>query len=209
MEATKELVKLSLGVCILAPWIAKKEIEEGSLVALPLGRKKLTTPLGHFAMARQTAEPGGGNLHRPVRIRLHKAPHAIKRVRRQHACMTKKIKAIRETSLQPRLRISSGGDIALGPGKVELLVLVKETGSISEAAKRMEMSYMRAWSLIQTMNACFKEPVVEAARGGHKRGGAELTETGHRALELYQRMEETSLKAAQSDWQTLRKLLRD
>jgi len=41
MEATKELVKLGLGVSILAPWVAKKEIEEGSLVALPLGRKKL------------------------------------------------------------------------------------------------------------------------------------------------------------------------
>ena len=41
MEATKELVKLGLGVSILAPWVARKEIEEGSLVALPLGRKKL------------------------------------------------------------------------------------------------------------------------------------------------------------------------
>ena len=123
--------------------------------------------------------------------------------------MTKKIKAVRETSLRPRLRVSSGEDVALGPGKVELLALVKETGSISEAAKRMEMSYMRAWSQIQTMNACFKEPVVEAVRGGNQRGGAELTETGRHALELYQRMEETSLKAAQSDWQALRKLLRD
>jgi DNA-binding transcriptional LysR family regulator len=46
MEATKELVKLGLGVCILAPWIAKKEIEEGSLVALPLGRKKLSRRWG-------------------------------------------------------------------------------------------------------------------------------------------------------------------
>ena len=46
MEATKELVKLGLGVCILAPWIAKKEIEEGSLEALPLGRKKLSRRWG-------------------------------------------------------------------------------------------------------------------------------------------------------------------
>lgn len=46
MEATKELVKLGLGVCILAPWIAKREIEEGSLVALPLGRKKLSRRWG-------------------------------------------------------------------------------------------------------------------------------------------------------------------
>jgi len=46
MEATKELVKLGLGVCILAPWITKREIEEGALVALPLGRKKLSRRWG-------------------------------------------------------------------------------------------------------------------------------------------------------------------
>jgi molybdate transport system regulatory protein len=123
--------------------------------------------------------------------------------------MTKKSKSTRAASLRPRLRISSGKDIALGPGKVELLALVAETGSIGAAAKRMEMSYMRAWTLIQTMNVCFKEPLVEAARGGHKHGGAELTETGHRALELYQRMEKASVKAAQTDWKSFQKLLRD
>lgn len=46
MEATKELVKLGLGICILAPWVAKKEIQEGSLVSLPLGRRKLTRRWG-------------------------------------------------------------------------------------------------------------------------------------------------------------------
>jgi len=123
--------------------------------------------------------------------------------------MAKKIKPAREAALQPRLRVRSGEDIALGPGKVELLALVNETGSIAEAAKRMEMSYMRAWSLIQTMIACVKEPIIETVRGGHRRGGAKLTETGRRALKLYQQMEETSLKASQTDWQALRKLLRD
>ena len=122
--------------------------------------------------------------------------------------MTKKSKFAHAASLHPRFRISSGKDIALGPGKAELLALVKETGSIREAAKCMEMSYMRAWTLIQTMNACFKEPVIEAVRGGHKHGGAELTEAGRRALELYRRMEKTSLKAAQNDWHAFRKLLR-
>lgn len=123
--------------------------------------------------------------------------------------MAKKNKITRAASLQPRLRIRSGEDIALGPGKVELLALVDETGSIGEAAKRMEMSYMRAWSLIQTMNACFKEPVVETVRGGNERGGAKLSETGRRALELYQQMEETSRQASQTDWRSLQKLLRD
>ena len=110
-------------------------------------------------------------------------------------------------SLLPRFRILRGKEIAFGPGKMELLELVAKTGSISEAAKRMEMSYMRAWSLIQTMNACFKEPVIEAVRGGHKRGGAELTATGQQVLRLYRQMEADGLKAVQTDWRALQKLL--
>lgn len=110
-------------------------------------------------------------------------------------------------SLLPRFRIVVGKDVAFGPGKAELLALVAETGSIGEAAKRMEMSYMRAWSLIQMMNAHFKEPLIEAVRGGHKRGGAELTETGQRVLELYQSMEKAGLKAVQADWRAFQKLL--
>jgi molybdate transport system regulatory protein len=123
--------------------------------------------------------------------------------------MARKNKLKRESSLQPRLRIRSGEDIALGLGKVELLALVAETGSIGEAANRMEMSRMRAWSLIQTMNGCFRQPLVETARGGHQRGGAELTKTERRALESYQWMEESSLKATRTEWVAFRKLLRE
>ena len=112
-------------------------------------------------------------------------------------------------SLRPRLRIVRGDEIALGPGKVDLLQLVGETGSIREAADRMGMSYMRAWTLIRTMNACFKEPLVEAARGGAGHGGAGLTETGHKALQLYQEMEEDCLGATRRRWKMLRGLLRD
>lgn len=113
------------------------------------------------------------------------------------------------SSLFPRWRIVSGKDIAFGPGKAELLALVAATGSIGKAAKRMGMSYMRAWSLIQTMNACFKQPVVKAARGGCQRGGAQLTATGRRVLTLYQRMEKAALAAVQTDWRALQKLLCD
>ena len=111
-------------------------------------------------------------------------------------------------SLLPRLRIVSGKKIAFGPGKAELLALIAETGSIGDAAKRMKMSYMRAWSLVQTMNGCFKEPLIAAARGGQERGGAELTEAGRRVLKLYQLMEAASLKASKSHWQSFQKLLR-
>ena len=112
-------------------------------------------------------------------------------------------------SIQPRLRVRVGDDIALGPGKVELLEFVQRTGSITEAAKQMGMSYMRAWTLIRTMNGCFKEPLVVAARGGSKGGGgAKLTGTGCQALVLYQQINVKSRKAVQSDWKKLQKLLR-
>ena len=107
----------------------------------------------------------------------------------------------------PRLRVHYGEDIALGPGKVELLALVAETGSIREAAERMHMSYMRAWTLIRTMNRCFKEPLVEAVRGGKAGGGARLSATGRRALALYQQIEAACLAAGEPDWQELKALL--
>jgi molybdate transport system regulatory protein len=110
-------------------------------------------------------------------------------------------------SLRPRLRVICGEDIALGPGKVDLLALVLETGSIREAAERMHMSYMRAWTLIRTMNACFKQPLVETVRGGKTGGGARLTETGRKALALYQEMEAACLGATKPAWQKLEPLL--
>ena len=110
--------------------------------------------------------------------------------------------------LKPRLRVMVGGGIALGPGKVELLDLIAETGSIAEAAKRMEMSYMRAWTLVQQMEGCFTEPLLDRQRGGAARGGAQLTPFGARVLELYHRMEEESLRATEKSWRELRNRLR-
>ena len=95
-----------------------------------------------------------------------------------------------------QFRIYLGQEIALGPGKVELLRHISETGSISESARRMEMSYNRAWLLVRTMNRCFKEPLVSATRGGDTHGGAELTRTGKRVLALYQRIESKVAAAA-------------
>jgi molybdate transport system regulatory protein len=73
----------------------------------------------------------------------------------------------------------------------------------------MDMSYMRAWKLIQTMNACFKEPLVSPVRGGAKGGGAELylTPTGQTALRLYREMEAESQRVTQKQWKQLHELL--
>lgn len=110
--------------------------------------------------------------------------------------------------LKPRFRITCGKDIAMGPGKIELLALLVETESLNEAAKRMDMSYMRAWTLVQTMNDFFYEPVVVAERGGKSGGGMRVTETGREALALYQEMEASALKSVATPWRRLQKLLR-
>ena len=91
--------------------------------------------------------------------------------------------------LKPRVRLQLGDEVALGPGKAELLMLIEETGSISAAARRMGMSYRRAWLLVETMNRCFASPLVETAQGGKGGGGAGVSELGRRVLVLYQQME--------------------
>lgn len=65
------------------------------------------------------------------------------------------------------------------------------------------MSYMRAWKLLQTMNACFKEPLVDTARGGAEHGRATLTATGRAALDLYRRMEREASQAVEPAWREL------
>ncbi|HEX9047774.1 MAG TPA: LysR family transcriptional regulator [Verrucomicrobiae bacterium] len=111
--------------------------------------------------------------------------------------------------LRLRFRVFCGDDVALGPGKVQLLRGVRETGSIRQAAAQMQMSYMRAWGLIRTMNQCFNAPLVESARGGAQHGGARLTATGTAVLELYEQLEKESLNATRKTRQRLLALLKE
>lgn len=90
--------------------------------------------------------------------------------------------------VQCRVRVTRGKDIAVGPGKMELLAAIRDAGSISGAARRMQMSYRRAWLLVETMNSCFQKPLVETATGGRAGGGAHLTAEGEKVLEGYAAM---------------------
>ena len=110
--------------------------------------------------------------------------------------------------MQPRLRLLHRGEIALGPGKADLLEALSRTGSLAQAARELEMSYMRAWSLVRTMNAAFRRPLVTMRRGGQGRGGAALTPTGERVLALYRKMQQRSLRATTVPMAELEKLLR-
>jgi molybdate transport system regulatory protein len=108
-----------------------------------------------------------------------------------------------------RLRVVLEPDIAIGPGKADILEGIKETGSIAAAGRRMGMSYKRAWLLVETMNRCFREPLVETSRGGRAKGGAVLTAAGHEVLERYRRMETLTAAAIADELAALRRLLVD
>jgi molybdate transport system regulatory protein len=109
--------------------------------------------------------------------------------------------------IEPRFRITCGRQFAFGPGKATLMEHIEKTGSIAEAAKAMNMSYMRAWKLVKNLNSGGALPLVETARGGRQRGGAKLTKTGGLVLQLYREIENQSMTATLSAQQTLAHLL--
>ena len=109
--------------------------------------------------------------------------------------------------LQPRLRVLLAEAIAIGPGKAELLRHIREEGSISAAARAMNMSYRRAWLLVDTMNHCFLAPVVSTATGGSHGGGAHLTEMGEEILTRYEAMEAKANLTLAPDIAEFRKLM--
>lgn len=75
-------------------------------------------------------------------------------------------------SLKLRMRVTVGETIAIGPGKIALLEALDETGSITAAARSLDMSYRRAWLLIDELNRALKTPAVATAAGGAKGAAA-------------------------------------
>lgn len=98
-------------------------------------------------------------------------------------------------SIDLDLRVHLGDQIAIGPGKAQLLDAIRRTGSISAAAREMGMSYKHAWLLVDSMNGCFRDALVEAVKGGRAGGGATLTALGHEVLECYRRMQALAAEA--------------
>jgi molybdate transport system regulatory protein len=103
-----------------------------------------------------------------------------------------------------RMRVTAGEAIAIGPGKVALLEAILEAGSITAGAKRLDMSYRRAWLLVDELNRSLRQPALDSAKGGSHGGGSALTATGLQLIELYRRIETTAAQACKDD---IRKLL--
>ncbi len=87
--------------------------------------------------------------------------------------------------LAASIKVDFGNGVRLGAGKIELLKLVSETGSISAAARKMNMSYRKAWLLLNEMNLMFGTPVIETAAGGSGGGGAKVTEHGKKVIAVF------------------------
>jgi molybdate transport system regulatory protein len=91
--------------------------------------------------------------------------------------------------LKLKVMLFCGEVTAMGPGKADLLEAIEREGSISGGGRAMGMSYRRAWSLVDTMNRCWTEPLVKTAVGGGAGGGARLTPFGAAVLKAYRELE--------------------
>ena len=116
---------------------------------------------------------------------------------------------MKENKLKLQIRILSEQNIAFGPGKAELLEAIERTGSISQAAKSMNMSYRRAWQLVDTMNQCFETALVETQTGGTHGGGAAITALGQKVLQHYRQMEVNARQALEHDYQIMSNYLKN
>ena len=93
----------------------------------------------------------------------------------------------------------TGDVIAIGPGKVALLEAIDQTGSITSAAKTLNMSYRRAWLLLDEVNRSLSKPAVDSEKGGRRGGGTALTETGRHLIAIYRRIEATAASSCRRD----------
>ena len=101
------------------------------------------------------------------------------------------------------IRIDFGPDLRVGPGKIALLEQISTLGSISAGGRAMDMSYRRAWELIEELNTIFGKPVVESRSGGKKGGGATLTPLGLSLIARYRAMELAAASATEAHLKAL------
>jgi molybdate transport system regulatory protein len=109
----------------------------------------------------------------------------------------------------PRLSIRidlAGGRI--GPGKIALLEAIRDTGSISGAARKMKMAYRHAWTLIEEINKVLGQPAVSTEIGGGRGGGATLTRVGAQVVGIYHAIESGAHGAVADEFKAIEKLLR-
>lgn len=114
-----------------------------------------------------------------------------------------------EGPLKIKVQLFAGEERAFGPGRADVLAAIEREGSISAAGRSLGMSYRYTWALVESMNTCFCERLVEATPGGRRGGGAALTATGRRVLDAYRALEAQIMASAHgAQLEELSRLLR-
>jgi molybdate transport system regulatory protein len=107
-----------------------------------------------------------------------------------------------------RFRVDLGRDQAIGPGKIALLEQIESSGSLSQAARELGMSYRRAWQLLDSLNRCFRDPVALTAKGGRRGGGATLTRFGRELVRVYREFDAEIQARAVRGFQSIARRMR-
>jgi molybdate transport system regulatory protein len=106
--------------------------------------------------------------------------------------------------LKVKVRIDFDDAHAVGPGKIALLERMRDCGSLSQAARELDMSYRRAWQLLDSLNTSFNEPVIVTSIGGKGGGGSEITTFGLELIDAYRALEKEMTTRAQQFFKSLR-----
>ena len=129
--------------------------------------------------------------------------------RQESAARVRASNMIRVGPLKLKAQFLCGQEGAIGPGKADLLDAIDREGSISAAGRALGMSYRRAWLLVDAMNRCWKERLVDTSSGGGRLRGARLTPLGREVLRGYRALEEHLTAEAMPQAATLTALMRD
>ena len=113
------------------------------------------------------------------------------------------------SSVKIKIQLVVNDDIAMGPGKADLLEAVVREGSISAAGRALGMSYKRAWDLVNVMNKSFKQALIATSVGGDKGGGAQVTEFGLQVLAQYREIEAKTNALVKDETKALINMLTD
>ncbi len=100
--------------------------------------------------------------------------------------------------LRLKLQLLCGDGYAMGPGKADLLEAIDREGSISAAGRALGMSYRRTWLLVNEMNRCFHERLVETLTGGGRNRGARITDCGRTVLADYRALEAQTARVSEN-----------
>lgn len=112
--------------------------------------------------------------------------------------MTRNSVVPRVGPLKLKAQIFCGDEPAIGPGKADLLDAIDREGSISAAGRALGMSYRRTWLLVDSMNRCWVEKLVDTTAGGSRDRGARLTDCGRTVLAAYRDLERRLIAAAEA-----------